>query len=185
MTFKPSESKVGWEASEFGGDGKVDWNGESVILGTGQPMTGVRFTGEFPKDQFEVRFNARRVDGDDFFVGFTFPIVKEHCSLILGGWSGSISGLSNINGYDASENPTTFFQNFKNGQWYRIRLMVTPEKIQAWVDDKQVVDRDREGTRFGVRLEVNPSLPLGFACYRCTAEIRGFEYHELPEEPGR
>ena len=38
---------------------------------------------------------------------------------------GGVVGLSSIGGFDASENETTQFVEFKNGQWYKIRLRVT------------------------------------------------------------
>lgn len=177
IPFKTTDK--GWQLSEFGGDGKVAWNDATVTIVAGQPMTGIRYVGEFPKDGYEIRFDARRVEGSDFFVGLTFPIAEDHCSLILGGWSGTISGLSTLHGSDASENATSFFQNYQQGQWYRIRLSVGKERIKAWIDDEEVIDCEREGNRFGVRIEVDPSLPLGLATYMTEAEIKNFEFRKL------
>ncbi len=142
-------------------------------------MTGIRWAGEFPKDDFEIRLEARRVDGDDFFVGLTVPIGEENVSLILGGWSGAISGLSSIDGSDASENTTSFFRKFKNGEWYKVRLRIAKESVQAWVNDEEVVNLERQDQRFGVRIEIDPSLPMGLATYSTTAEIKNFEYRKL------
>ncbi len=64
-----------------------------------------------------------------------FPVKKSHCSLVLGGWGGSLTGLSSLDGFDASENETTNVMDFKEGQWYKIRLRVTEKKIEAWIDD--------------------------------------------------
>ena len=35
---------------------------------------------------YELRLEAKRVEGGDFFCGLTFPVGKEYCTLILGGW---------------------------------------------------------------------------------------------------
>ena len=56
---------------------------------------------------YEVTLEAMRVDGNDFFCGMTFPAGKDPCTLIVGGWGGTVVGLSSINGMDASENETT------------------------------------------------------------------------------
>ena len=82
--------------------------------------------------EYEVTLETRRIDGFDFFCGMTFPVEKSHCSLVLGGWGGSLTGLSSLDGFDASENETTGSMAFKEGKWYKIRLRVTPEKIEAW-----------------------------------------------------
>jgi hypothetical protein len=181
LLFQQEGEAKGWQLSEFGGDGKVDWKGQSVEIGEGRPMTGIRYVSDFPKDNYELRFEARRIEGTDFFVGLTMPVAKEHVSLILGGWSGTVSGLSSINSSDASENETSFFREYKNGTWYRVRVSVTPDKIETWIDDQQVIDCQRSDSRFSIRIEVDPSLPLGFASYRSKSEIRNFEFRNLPK----
>ena len=70
-----------------------------------------------------------RVEGSDFFVGLTFPVRDSHASLIVGGWAGSVVGISSIDGRDASENETTEVMKFKNGQWYKFRLRVRADRL--------------------------------------------------------
>ena len=41
---------------------------------------------DLPTTNYEVEFEAQRVMGTDFFVGYTFPVGDSACSLILGGW---------------------------------------------------------------------------------------------------
>jgi hypothetical protein len=48
--------------------------------------------------------------------------------------------LSSIDGEDAANNETTKIMGFDKGRWYRIRLRVTPAKIEAWIDTEKVVD---------------------------------------------
>ena len=40
-----------------------------------------------------------------------------------------------------------------------MRIRVTDAKIEAWIDDRQIVDQSREGRKFSVRSEVELSRP--------------------------
>ncbi len=179
IPFVESKDNKGWQKSDYGRDGEIEWKNDLLVIHRGKPMTGINWKGEFPKDQFEVRLEARRTEGDDFFVGLTVPVGDGHTSLILGGWSGAISGLSSIDGSDASENSTSFYREFKNGVWYKVRLVVKSDAVQAFVNDEQVIDQPREDHTFTLRLEIDPSLPMGLATYSSTAEIKNFEYRRL------
>ncbi|QDV55683.1 3-keto-disaccharide hydrolase [Rosistilla oblonga] len=168
-----------WEPCNFGGDGEVEFSENQAVLEMGDPLTGIRLVKEFPKDGYEIQFEASRLEGFDFFVGLTFPVAESHCSLILGGWSGAVIGLSNINGADASNNPTTREGDFDNNRWYRVRVRVAADRITAWVDDKQWVDQPRQGVEFGIRGEMDPSTPLGIATYQCKVAYRKIQYRRL------
>lgn len=168
-----------WETCNFGGDGPVKIGPSLIRLGYGDPLTGVRWSGEFPRDSFEIRLEARRTDGHDFFCGLTFPVGEGKCSLILGGWGGGVVGLSSINGEDASSNETTQFKVFDNDVWYKVKLRVTPEKIVAHLDDKVWVDQERGNHNFDIRIEMDPTLPLGVANFQCQTEMRGIEWRRL------
>ena len=93
----------GWRETDFTRHGQVSVKDGTIVLGTGY-MTGINWTGWFPRSNYEVRLEAVRVDGSDFFAGITFPVRKEHCTWIIGGWGGGVVGLSSIDGFDASEN---------------------------------------------------------------------------------
>ena len=73
------------------------------MLGLGAPFTGVVWTRDFPKDNYEIRWEARRVQGGDFFASLTFPVGNSFCTFVNGGWGGDIVGLSSIDGWDASD----------------------------------------------------------------------------------
>lgn len=178
------KSLKGWQITDFAGHGNAKAEDGRLILQFGELLTGVTWDGkafEFPKSNYEISLEAQRVDGIDFFCGLTFPVGEEHCSLIVGGWGGSLVGLSCIDGYDASENLTTSFEKFENKKWYPIRVRVTDARIQSWIEDRLLVDVEREGKEFSVRWEVEGSRPLGIASYRTTAAIRDFKFRRLTE----
>ena len=116
------------------------WATRATALGV--DLTGVSTNRKLPKTNYQVDLDAMRVNGSDFFVGLTFPVKDKPCSLICGGWGGGVCGLSSIDGMDASENATTTYRGFEKGKWFHIRLRVHDKRIQAWIDDKQIVDQD-------------------------------------------
>jgi hypothetical protein len=174
-----SMSVKGWEITNFGPQGPVYVSGEAIILGMGDGCTGINWTGDFPETAYEVSLEAKRVDGNDFFCGMTFPVGKDPCSLIIGGWGGTTVGLSSIDGVDASENETTTLMNFGKDKWYKIRLTVTDSEIQAFVDSTRVVDFKYAGRRLSIRPEVELSKPFGITSWRTTAAVRNIRIKTL------
>ncbi len=170
----------GWKSTNFGGEGSVLVKNAQIILQRGEPLTGITWTGgDIPRMNYEISLEAMRVNGSDFFVGLTFPVADSHCSLILGGWGGSVVGLSSLDDMDASENETSTVISFEDDRWYRIRVRVTPEKIMAWLDDKVIVDADIRGRRISVRVEVFLSQPLGVASYVTESALRDIKVRRL------
>jgi hypothetical protein len=176
------ESLAGWKITNFGGEGEVYVEKERLMLEFGSSLTGITYSKEFPKTNYEVRLDAMQVDGIDFFCGMTFPVGDSHCSFIVGGWAGAVVGLSNIDDRDASENETTKYMTFKNGVWYRIRLRVTPDRITAWIDDKKMVDQVITGRKISTRPETDLSKPFGIASWDTRAALRNIEVRRLTEK---
>lgn len=170
-----------WKSSNFGGEGRVSVADQRIVLDFGDSLTGIAYTQAFPPQDYEIRLEAMRVDGIDFFCGLTFPVGKSHCSLIVGGWAGALVGLSCVDGRDAAENETTQLHKFDTGQWYRIRVRVTAERIRGWIDERMVIDQDIRGRRISTRPEVDLSKPLGIAAWQTKAALRAIEYRQLGE----
>src|SRR4051812_20915727 len=158
------KSLAGWRETDFGGRGEVECRSNLVVLHAGDPFTGISWTNAFQESGYEIALDAMRVSGSDFFCGLTFPVSNSFCSLIAGGWGGSLLGLSSVDGMDASENETTKFINFEQAKWYRIRLRVTADRIEAWLDKDKVVDVVTAGRRISLRAgDIEMSKPLGIA----------------------
>jgi len=168
----------GWRPTPFGGRGKVRVEDDAVHMEMGNDMTGVTWDGPITRMNYEINLEAKRVDGGDFFCGLTFPVGPDPCTLILGGWGGQIVGVSCLDYFDAANNETTRFMEFEMGRWYDVRLRVLPDKIQAWIDDKPIVDVTTTGRKISVRSECDLSVPLGVATWRTTGAFRNARVRE-------
>ncbi|TAL66169.1 MAG: DUF1080 domain-containing protein [Bacteroidetes bacterium] len=166
------KSLDGWEITNFGPQGPVSVSGDQIILGMGDGCTGITWKRDFPIINYEVSLDAMRVEGTDFFCGITFPVGKDPCTLIVGGWGGTTVGLSSIDGRDASENSTTTLMKFEKKRWYHIRLKVTEAEILASIDSVKVVDFKTGHNKLSIRPEVELSKPFGITSWRTTSAIR-------------
>jgi 3-keto-disaccharide hydrolase len=177
------KSLRGWKKTAFGGEGQPEVKDGRIEIPAGAPMSGITWTEDFPKIDYEISLDAMRVGGSDFFCGLTFPVADSPCSFIVGGWGGGVVGLSSIDGSDASENETTKYQEFESNRWYAVRVRVSKEKIEAWIDKKQMVDLETKDRRISIRPEVELSRPLGISCYATTAALRDIKVRRLVDTP--
>jgi hypothetical protein len=177
------KSLKNWKVTDFGGQGEVSVKQGQLIMGAGEPLTGVTWKGpDLPKVNYEITFEAQRVDGNDFFCGLTFPVKDDPCTLVLGGWGGGVIGLSSIDGFDASENETTDYYSFDSGKWYPVKIRVTDQRIQAWLDEKQIADVEYSDRQVSIRIEMELCRPLGLCTFQTTGAIRNLKLHKLATE---
>ncbi|HLY72722.1 MAG TPA: DUF1080 domain-containing protein [Planctomycetota bacterium] len=170
-----------WKPVEFGGEGAVKVENGCIRAAEGMPLTGIRWTGETPpRTNYEFSVEAMKLDGDNFFVGIVFPVAKETCSFVAGGWGGGVTGLSSVDHMNASENETATDQTYAKNKWYTIRLKVTPEKIEVWVDTKQVVNLELANRQISVHPAVESAAPLGLTNYETTSLFRNIRLKKLP-----
>ncbi len=169
-----------WKLTDYAGKGEVEVKDGQLILNAGGDLTGVNLEKAPVMMDYEVEFTAMRVQGDDFFVGFTFAVGAKHVTFIAGGWSGTVTGISNVNGDSAIENETVQFKKFDNGKWYHVRVKVTPAKIEVWMDKEQVVNLETEGKELSVRAgEIEISKPFGFSSWRTKAALKDIRWRKL------
>jgi hypothetical protein len=176
-----------WQDAKFEGGGEVKRETDGFTLKDGAPMTGNVFPAwendGLPLTNYRITYEAMRVSGSDFFGSLTFPVgSRERCvSFILGGWGGTQVGISSIDGFDASQNPTGSSQKFENNRWYRIRIEIAEEDLRVWLDDRPLVRLNPKGRQLHVRSgEISKCVPFGFATYGTEGRIRACVVTELP-----
>ncbi|MCZ7635665.1 MAG: DUF1080 domain-containing protein [Verrucomicrobia bacterium] len=175
-------SLEGWQVTDFAGHGDVEVEGGRMVLRMGAMLTGVNLlaTNDLATTNYELVLDAMKLEGSDFFCALTFPVGDTCCSFLLGGWGGGVVGISSIDGNDASLNETTKYVDFERDRWYRVRIRVTPRKLEAWIGAKQMVDVLLEGRRLTVRPgEIELSQPWGIASWQTTGALRNIHYRDL------
>jgi len=167
-----------WTGTE---GGEVSEENGVLQLAFGEQLTAAKWTGEAPAAPFELEYEARRVNGSDFFGAVTFPARGADCvTFIIGGWGGGLVGISSLDDLDASENETGSAMQFEEGRWYRVRLIRSAEKIQAWIDGQPVVDVSTENRKLSLRPgPISACAPFGFGSWQSAAEIRGARWRKL------
>lgn len=180
------KSLDGWKKSAFSTEGNVEVKNPfkegkgAIIMDSTDALSGITWTKEVPKMNYEASVDAMKLDGSDFFCALTFPVGDSAVTFVCGGWGGGVVGISSIDGQDASENETTKTMKADAGKWYHIRVRVTPGKLEAWIDDEKYVDLNTEGRKLSLRFgEISESLPLGISCFQTSAAIRDVRLRKI------
>lgn len=176
-----------WQPINFGGEGDVYFKDGALELDYGNPLTGVKFKGDLADllgesiDHYAITLQAQRVEGVDMFLGVTFPVGNDgHVSLVLGGWAGAITGLSNLDGLNASENKTTQYHAFEDKKWYKVKIVVTPKKVQCWLDDIQLVDINRaDYEKYDTHGAVESTKPFGLFSYDTWGKVKDVQVWKM------
>ncbi len=181
------KSMADWENVDIGGSGTVELEDGALVIPQGESLSGVVYkkSAALPVESYELTLEAQRRKGVDFFVGLTFPVrdAKTHLTLVMGGWGGSVTGISSIDGLDASENSTGSFQRYKDNQWYKVKLRVTPKEIRVSVDGKELINAEVEGKKLGLRAGPMESYAgLSLTTYQTEAAIKNVVLTPLPAE---
>ncbi|MBI3878673.1 MAG: DUF1080 domain-containing protein [Verrucomicrobia bacterium] len=180
------KSLAGWKLSDFATQGgatiETDFKGggPAIVVDQGEVLSGITYTNAVPKDDYEVSLEAMKISGSDFFCGLTFPHRKEYATLVLGGWGGGVVGISSVDGADASENETTKYCAFEKNKWYRVRVRVGGDKIQAWLDDEQIANLETTDKKISMRPgEIESAVPLSLSTYQTRAAYRNIRLKKL------
>jgi hypothetical protein len=175
LTLFNGTSLDNWSKTDYAGKGEIFIdNNQTLVMEMGATLSGIHWTGDdLPVENYEISLQARRTMGSDFFCGLTFPYKDSHATLILGGWGGSLIGISSIDDFDASENETGDAYIFEEKEWYDIRLLVMETKLKVFINGETVIDADVAGKKVAMRVgEIEMSVPLGITTYGTTGEFK-------------
>ena len=177
------KSLEGWMVTDFAGHAAAEVKDGVIHIPAGLALSGINRTNQPPKMNYELTLEAKKIDGNDFFCCLTFPYGESHCSFVVGGWGGGLVGISSVDGMDASENDTADYMVFEKEKWYRISVRVTPEKIEAWIDQSKLVDLETKERKIGMRFgEIEESVPLGIATWITSSALRDIRVRTIKKE---
>jgi hypothetical protein len=172
---------AGWKDPEFSGGAAAVVEGGILRIGQGEVLSGLVYTNDIPRLNYEIEVEARRVLGTDFFLALTAPHGTNCFTLVCGGWGGWVTGISSLNYLDASENDTAVSVKYEDNRWYKVRLRVEPNRLAVWMDGDPIIDADIEGRHIGMRPgDIEKCAPLGLATYQTQGEIRRLVLRRLP-----
>jgi len=183
ITLFDSKDLGKWKKTPYGGEGDVFVNEDGNLeFGFGAVITGVNW-GEAPPatSNYELSLEAMKLDGNDFFVALTFPVKDSHATFVVGGWGGGVVGISSVDDLNASENETMSIEGFEKDVWYKIRVRVSDDQLQAWINDDEAVTLDLEGRKISLLPgDIELSVPVGIAAYQTRAQYRNIVWRKLP-----
>ena len=182
LSLFDGSSLKGWAVTDFAGHGEVKAESGVLEVGMGATLSGVTWTNAaaVPTVDYEVSLEAKKIDGSDFFCGLTFPVRDTHATLVMGGWGGSVTGISSIDGSDASENETTKFFFYEKNRWYKIRIRVTAVRIEVWLDNDRVMNIEIADKKISLRAgDIDLNKPLGLATFQTTAAYRNIQLKRI------
>jgi hypothetical protein len=170
---------TGWMEIPFTNGGKVRAiDGGIIECEIGNPLSGIVYTNTPPAMNYELTLEGMRVEGADFFIALTIPVEKNHCTVIIGGWCGSVCGVSSIDNLDAALNQWSQDVKLEKGIWYKLRVRVTPGVLQVFLNDKlysaRIEYNDSKRLTLRPRGEIHLTTPLGLATYYTKAHWRNF-----------
>ena len=148
-------------------------------------FAGLGAIGPVPRTNYEVQVEAMRISGDGDFASLHFPVGEESCELLVGILNGGkIVGVGRIDGRPAENNETTHNITFQLNRWYSVRLRVTDDRLEAWIDSEKLIDLSRKGRGFTTWLNAGWDSPLAVYAFRGKAAIRSIRIRELKSDAG-
>ena len=168
-----------WELGVYGESDEYEVREDGVVIPQTAALAGLTFRGDLPRVPYRLSVEATRLYGADFFLGVTFPVADDHLTLVLGGWGGMVSGFSSIDGLDASRNATRTLRHFPDGDRHEVEIEVTGTDVRVLVDGEALLATSLVDREVGLRVDVEPSHPLGIATYATSTLLHRVRVLEL------
>ena len=81
------KSLEGWKKADFFNAGEVKVEEGRIVISPGRSMSGITSTHfDLPTTNYELSYEAMRLEGRDFFAAATFPVGKSFITLVNVGW---------------------------------------------------------------------------------------------------
>ena len=180
-SFFDGKTLDGWRTMEP--DCNVYAQDGQLIFEAGGMGTSIAWTRAFPRVDYELSVEARRLEGSGAFCHIAFPVDATHCFLVVGGM-GNIVALDQVDKLDMHGNETTTRVDFEQGRWYTVRLRVTRERVVVWLDDRKVIDLSGAADRLSLPFAWKGLTPFGVGTWQTKAAMRHIKLRRLRPKGG-
>ena len=155
-----------------------------LVLAARPEWNAIHWRVDVPREDYELTYETMRVLGSRDFGTLAFAIGgATHCMLHIGTGEGNLAGLSNVDNKDYRSNGTAVPFPFENGRWYAVKLRVTAERVEAWVDGRKLVDMARAGHTFApASHRLRDIKAFGLCSYNTAAAVRDIRLRRLDAE---
>jgi hypothetical protein len=187
----PESAKGDWQRL-FDGKSLKGWTpvGPSLIylqnggvaIEEGYNVSGIAWKGEFPNSEYEVALDAMRDTWFGTFCGIVFPVGDEYYTATVGSVGDRV----------ALETPygpgNTRAMKFVNDRWYHVRVVVSQNRVQLWVDRQKVIDSPvvkREGFKYYSSSYRQEFRPFGIFTNDAKGVIRNIGMRRMQAEAAK
>ncbi|MDF2588190.1 MAG: hypothetical protein K0S41_2031 [Anaerocolumna sp.] len=137
---------TGWKKSSQGDWDLIDDNGNSVYgqSNTAYPTNGsimgcASYIGENNWSNYTYTLRAKKLAGaEGFLIPFAVQDSENFYHWNLGGWGNTQTCIEQASGGSKSIVSDTANLQIKTNQWYNIKIVVNPDKIECYLEDKLI-----------------------------------------------
>lgn len=159
--------------------GEVEIDGRQLVLNPGDPLTGVSWFGPMPTDEFEVTVETKIDDAE--MLSVAFPVGTERAAIQLDAGNRK-AGLYHVDGTDPRDNPMAAIFDGAVAGWHQLRIRVTAQHVQAWLNGQPIANQDRLESTFGAPDGYHPMHPLSMVASNGSASLRNIRIRTLEPE---
>ncbi len=155
-----------------------------LVLGPGNPMSGAAWTSAVPRIDYEITFEAKRLDGRGDFC-LAFPVYSSTCLLQAGAWDMELLGIDVLDGRHPPDNETGQAFYLEQGTPYRFCLRVTDNSLAVRVNGRTWIDFSIAGHRFSLDRKWRKMDAVGIgAAWGTSAAFRNIKLRRIPKGEG-
>lgn len=159
--------------------GEVEIDGRQIVLNTGDPLTGVSWFGPMPTKDFEITVEAKIDDAE--LISVAFPVGTERAAIQLDA-DNRKAGLYHIDGTGLHDDPMAAIFDGSVAGWHQLRIRVTEQRVQTWLNGQSIADQERTGSSFGAPEGFSPMHPLSMVASNGSASLRNIRIRTLEPE---
>ena len=160
--------------------GEVRVSSGVLSISCSDGLAGVESVHRLPTVDYEVALDAMVLKGTPRLCRIVFPIGSTKCVLAVGSGSGTAAGLHQVDGKDFMPGRRV---DFMMKRWYSLRLRVTVDRIQTWIDGREVLSFSTERRRFTVHPTFVGIGPFGLVANGNHLALRNIRFRRLSKSP--